>query len=59
MGVSVVQRSKKEVGRESASISHVDLDEIYYIVTGEITTDSIGYLIFRGDPNKVMQEKTE
>ncbi|MGB4249014.1 MAG: cupin domain-containing protein [Pseudohongiellaceae bacterium] len=113
MGVSVVQRSKKDIGTDSASISHVDLDEIYYIVTGEgtmitggtmpgaeattsellgnghrgtitggvlqkmrpgdiaiipkgmphgwheITTDSIGYLIFRADPNKVMQEKTE
>ena len=99
------------VTEHETGIAHVDLDEIYYIVTGEgtmvtggefveveqthsdllgamlrgnivggvlqkvkpgdiaiipkgmphgwheIVTDSIGYIIFRGDPNKVMQEK--
>lgn len=113
MGVSVVQRSKVEAGSASTAISHVDLDEIYYIVTGEgtmltggtfvdaeatssellgnghrgtivggvmqkvkpgdiaiipkgmphgwheIVTDSIGYVIFRADPNQVMNEKYE
>lgn len=111
MGVSVVQRPKTMVTDEETGIAHVDLDEIYYIVSGEgtmvtggkfvdmqeshsdllgamhrgsivggvlqkvkpgdiaiipkgmphgwheIVTDSIGYIIFRGDPNKVMQEK--
>lgn len=113
MGVSVVQRSKTEVTAEETGIAHTDLDEIYYIVTGEgtmvtggefvdpqtthsdllggmlrgeirggvlqkvkpgdiaiipkgmphgwheIVTDSIGYLIFRGDPNQVMELKVE
>jgi len=111
MGVSVVQRPKTLVTEQETGIAHVDLDEIYYIVTGEgtmvtggkfvdmeethsdllgamhrgrivggvlqkvkpgdiaiipkgmphgwheIVTDSIGYIIFRGDPNQVMQEK--
>lgn len=111
MGVSVVQRPKTSVTELETGIAHVDLDEIYYIVSGEgtmvtggkfvdmeqshsdllgamhrgsivggvlqkvkpgdiaiipkgmphgwheIVTDSIGYIIFRGDPNKVMQEK--
>jgi len=110
MGVSVVQRSKKDLTDTETGIAHVDLDEIYYIVSGEgtmitggefidmqtshsnllgemqrgevkgyvlqkvkpgdiaiipkgmphgwheIVTDSIGYIIFRGDPNKVMEE---
>lgn len=111
MGVSVVQRPKTMVTEQESGIAHVDLDEIYYIVSGEgtmvtggkfidmqethsdllgamhrgtivggilqkvkpgdiaiipkgmphgwheIVTDSIGYIIFRGDPNKVMKEK--
>jgi mannose-6-phosphate isomerase-like protein (cupin superfamily) len=111
MGVSVVQRPKTLVTEMETGIAHVDLDEIYYIVTGEgtmvtggqfvdmeethsdllgamhrgrivggvlqkvkpgdiaiipkgmphgwheIVTDNIGYIIFRGDPNKVMKEK--
>lgn len=111
MGVSVVQRPKTLVSEQETGISHVDLDEIYYIVSGEgtmvtggkfvdmqeshsellgamhrgtivggvlqkvkpgdiaiipkgmphgwheIVTDNIGYIIFRGDPNKVMKEK--
>jgi mannose-6-phosphate isomerase-like protein (cupin superfamily) len=110
MGVSVVQRDKKPVTEIETGIAHVDLDEIYYVVSGEgtmvtggefvdmetshsnllgdmlrgqivggvlqkvkpgdiaiipkgmphgwheIVTDSIGYIIFRGDPNKVMDE---
>lgn len=113
MGVSVVQRPKTQVAEQETGIAHVDLDEIYYIVSGEgtmvtggefvdmqeshsdllgamqrgsiiggvlqkvkpgdiaiipkgmphgwheIVTDSIGYIIFRGDPNRVMQEKYE
>lgn len=113
MGVSVVQRPKTLVSEQQTGIAHVDLDEIYYIVSGEgtmvtggkfldmeethsdllgamhrgsivggvlqkvkpgdvaiipkgmphgwheIVTDSIGYIIFRGDPNQVMQEKYE
>jgi len=113
MGVSVVQRSKTEVTEQETGIAHTDLDEIYYIVTGEgtmvtggefidpqsshsnllggmlrgeirggvlqkvkpgdiaiipkgmphgwheIVTDSIGYIIFRGDPNEVMNLKYE
>ena len=113
MGVSVVQRSKKEITEQETGIAHTDLDEIYYIVTGEgtmvtggefidpqsshsdllggmlrgtirggvlqkvkpgdiaiipkgmphgwheIVTDSIGYIIFRGDPNEVMDLKYE
>ncbi len=112
MGVSVVQRDKKEVTDIETGIAHVTLDEIYYIVAGEgtmvtggefvdmqtnfsallgpmergeirggvlqkvepgdiaiipkgmphgwheITTDSISYIIFRGDPDKVMDIKT-
>ncbi len=111
MGVSVVQRSKKEITDIETGIAHVTLDEIYYIVSGEgtmvtggefvdmqtsnsallgpmergeirggvlqkvepgdiaiipkgmphgwheITTDSISYIIFRGDPDKVMNIK--
>ena len=111
MGVSVVQRSKVDVTDQETGIAHTDLDEIYYIVTGEgtmvtggecidpqsshsnllggmlrgtiqggvlqkvkpgdiaiipkgmphgwheIVTDSIGYIIFRGDPNQVMDLK--
>ncbi len=111
IGVSVVQRSKTEVTASETGIAHVDLDETYYIVSGEgtmvtggefidmqtshsdllgdmqrgqirggvlqkvkpgdiaiipkgmphgwheIVTDSIGYIIFRSDPNKVMSEK--
>ncbi|MCB1669661.1 MAG: hypothetical protein R3F41_07355 [Gammaproteobacteria bacterium] len=113
MGVSVVQRSKTPVTPEETGIAHTDLDEIYYIVSGEgtmvtggefvdpqvshsdllgemwrgvvkggvlqkvkpgdiaiipkgmphgwheIVTDSIGYIIFRGDPNQVMDLKYE
>lgn len=113
MGVSVVQRSKKGITEQETGIAHTDLDEIYYIVTGEgtmvtggefidpqsshsdllggmlrgtirggvlqkvkpgdiaiipkgmphgwheIVTDSIGYIIFRGDPNEVMDLKYE
>jgi mannose-6-phosphate isomerase-like protein (cupin superfamily) len=113
MGVSVVQRSKTEITEQETGIAHTDLDEIYYIVTGEgtmvtggefidpqsshsdllggmlrgtiqggvlqkvkpgdiaiipkgmphgwheIVTDSIGYIIFRGDPNEVMALKYE
>ncbi len=113
MGVSVVQRSSKEVTEEETGIAHTDLDEIYYIVSGEgtmvtggefidvqithsnllgemqrgvikngvlqkvkpgdiaiipkgmphgwheIVTDNIGYIIFRGDPNQVMDLKYE
>jgi len=111
MGVSVVQRPKTSVSEQESGIAHTDLDEIYYIVSGEgtmvtggkfvdmaeshsdllgamqrgnivggvlqkvkpgdiaiipkgmphgwheIVTDNIGYIIFRGDPNKVMKEK--
>jgi uncharacterized RmlC-like cupin family protein len=111
LGVSVVQRSKKEVGDIETGIAHTTLDEIYYIVSGEgtmvtggefvnaqtsnsallgpmergevrgavlqkvapgdiaiipkgmphgwheITTDTISYVIFRGDPDKVMDIK--
>ena len=111
MGVSVVQRSKKEVTDIETGIAHVALDEIYYIVSGEgtmvtggefvdmqtsfsnllgamergeirggvlqkvepgdiaiipkgmphgwheITTDSISYIIYRGDPDKTMAIK--
>lgn len=113
MGVSVVQRPKSAVAAQETGIAHVDLDEIYYIVSGEgtmvtggkwvnmelsnsdllgamqrgeivggvlqkvkpgdiaiipkgmphgwheIVTDNIGYIIFRGDPNQVMQKKYE
>jgi len=113
MGVSVVQRSKVEFTGTETGIAHVNLDEIYYIVTGEgtmvtggefiekqtstssllgpmergeirngvlqkvkpgdiaiipkgmphgwheITTASISYIIFRGDPDEVMQIKSE
>ncbi|MEZ5488720.1 MAG: hypothetical protein R3F50_00175 [Gammaproteobacteria bacterium] len=109
MGVSVVQRSNTPVTEQETGIAHTDLDEIYYIVSGEgtmvtggefvdpqvthsdllggmhrgvikggvlqkvkpgdiaiipkgmphgwheIVTDSIGYIIFRGDPNQVME----
>tara|TARA_B100001105_G_C22355442_1_gene427731 strand:- start:676 stop:1227 length:552 start_codon:yes stop_codon:yes gene_type:complete len=111
LGVSVVQRSKKEIGDSETGIAHPTLDEIYYIVSGEgtmvtggefvdmqssnsallgplergevrgyvlqkvepgdiaiipkgmphgwheITTDTISYIIFRGDPDKVMDIK--
>jgi mannose-6-phosphate isomerase-like protein (cupin superfamily) len=111
MGVSVVQRRKKEITDIETGIAHVTLDEIYYIVSGEgtmvtggefvdmqtstsallgamergeirggvlqkvgpgdiaiipkgmphgwheITTDSISYIIYRGDPDKVMEIK--
>jgi len=111
VGVSVVQRVKTEVPDVYTGIAHGDLDETYYIVSGEgtmvtggefvdvqhsvsgllgpmqrgeikggvlqkvkagdiaiipkgmphgwheIVTDNIGYIIFRGDPNKVMEEK--
>ena len=111
MGVSVVQRSKVEDNGVETGIAHVNLDEIYYIVSGEgtmitggefinkqtsnssllgpmergeirggilqkvkpgdiaiipkgmpngwhpIDTDTISYIIFRGDPDKVMQIK--
>jgi mannose-6-phosphate isomerase-like protein (cupin superfamily) len=111
VGVSVVQRPKTGVPDTYTGIAHGDLDETYYIVSGEgtmitggefvdvqhsvsgllgpmqrgeikngvlqkvkpgdiaiipkgmphgwheIVTDSIGYIIFRGDPNKVMEEK--
>jgi mannose-6-phosphate isomerase-like protein (cupin superfamily) len=113
MGVSVVQRSKVEDTGVETGIAHVNLDEIYYIVSGqgtmvtggefvdkqtsnssllgpmergeirggvlqfvkpgdiaiipkgmphgwhEIETDNISYIIFRGDPDKVMKIKTE
>ena len=113
MGVSVVQRSKVEDTGVETGIAHVNLDEIYYIVSGqgtmvtggefidmqtsnssllgpmergeirggvlqfvepgdiaiipkgmphgwhEIDTDTISYIIFRGDPDKVMEIKTE
>ncbi|NKB33038.1 MAG: hypothetical protein GKR91_08075 [Pseudomonadales bacterium] len=113
MGVSVVQRSKVEITETETGIAHVDLDEIYYIVSGEgtmvtggefvdptetnsnllgpmlrgeikdgvlqrvkvgdiaiipkgmphgwheIDTDTISYIIFRGDPNEVMQIKNK
>jgi mannose-6-phosphate isomerase-like protein (cupin superfamily) len=112
LGVSVVQRSKKEVGDIETGIAHPTMDEIYYIVSGEgtmvtggefvdmqssnsallgpmergevlgvvlqkvepgdiaiipkgmphgwheITTDTISYIIFRGDPDKVMDIKS-
>ena len=111
IGVSVVQRSKVEDDGVETGIAHVNLDEIYYIVSGEgtmvtggefidkqtsnssllgpmergeirggvlqkvkpgdiaiipkgmphgwhqIDTDTISYIIFRGDPDKVMQIK--
>ncbi|MDA1372610.1 MAG: hypothetical protein O2971_17875 [Proteobacteria bacterium] len=113
MGVSVVQRSKVEDNGVETGIAHTDLDEIYYVISGqgtmvtggefidkqtsnsallgpmergeirggilqavnpgdiaiipkgmphgwhEITTDTISYIIFRGDPNEVMQIKAE
>lgn len=37
MGVSVVQRPKTLVSEQETGIAHVDLDEIYYIVSGEGT----------------------
>lgn len=37
MGVSVVQRSKVDVQSAETGIAHVNLDEIYYIVSGEGT----------------------
>ena len=112
IGVSVVQRSKVEDDGVETGIAHVNLDEIYYIVSGEgtmvtggefidkqtsnssllgpmergeirggvlqkvkpgdiaiipkgmphgwhqIDTDTISYIIFRGDPDKVMQIKS-
>ncbi len=111
MGVSIVQRSKVDIRAVETGIAHVNLDEIYYVVSGEgtmvtggefvdkqtsvsgllgpmergeirggvlqkvkpgdiaiipkgmphgwheITTDSISYIIFRGDPDKVMNIK--
>ena len=111
LGVSVVQRTSRRAGGELTSIAHVELDEIYYVVSGsgtlvtggmlddkqvsqgrllgpmergkmrggesrlmnpgdiaiipkgvahtwsEITTDRIDYLVFRNDPEKVMQVK--
>ncbi len=111
MGVSVVQRSKVDIRAVETGIAHVNLDEIYYVVSGEgtmvtggefvdkqtsvsgllgpmergeirggvlqkvkpgdiaiipkgmphgwheITTDTISYIIFRGDPDKVMNIK--
>lgn len=113
MGVSVVQRPRTAVAELETGIAHTDLDEIYYIVSGEgtmvtggefvnpqtstsdllgemlrgeitggvlqkvkpgdiaiipkgmphgwheIVTDSIGYIIFRGDPNQVMDLQYE
>ena len=112
IGVSVVQRSKVEDDGVETGIAHVNLDEIYYIVSGEgtmvtggefidkqtsnssllgpmergeirggvlqkvkpgdiaiipkgmphgwhqIDTDTISYIILRGDPDKVMQIKS-
>ena len=111
LGVSVVQRTSRLAGGELTGIAHVELDEIYYVVSGsgtlvtggmlddkqvshsdllgpmergrmrggesrlmnpgdiaiipkgvahtwsEITTDRIDYLVFRNDPEKVMQVK--
>lgn len=111
LGVSVVQRTARLAGGELTGIAHVELDEIYYVVSGsgtlvtggmlddkqvshsdllgpmergrmrggdsrlmnpgdiaiipkgvshawsEITTDRIDYLVFRNDPEKVMQVK--
>lgn len=111
LGVSVVQRTSRRAGGELTGIAHVELDEIYYVVSGsgtlvtggmlddkqvsqgrllgpmergkmrggesrlmnpgdiaiipkgvahtwsEITTDRIDYLVFRNDPEKVMQVK--
>ena len=111
LGVSVVQRTARPAGGELRGIAHVELDEIYYVVSGsgtlvtggmlddkrernggllgpmesgrmrggdsrlmnpgdiaiipkgvshawsEITTDRIDYLVFRNDPEKVMQLK--
>lgn len=111
LGVSVVQRVRVAPGETHRGISHLNLDEIYYVISGEgtmitggqmveiqsrdstllgpmeigtmtggvlqkmkpgdiaiipkgmahgwheIVTDSISYLIFRGDPDKVMSEK--
>ena len=111
LGVSVVQRTARRAGGELRGIAHVELDEIYYVVSGsgtlvtggmlddkretnsdllgpmeigmmrggesrlmnpgdiaiipkgvshawsEITTDTIDYLVFRNDPEKVMQLK--
>ena len=113
LGVSVVQRSKVEVGTNTNGIAHPDLDEIYYIVSGtgtmitggefvnmqssvssllgpmnrgemrnyeyqyvepgdiaiipkgmphgwhKIDTENISYIIFRADPNKVMELKED
>jgi len=112
IGVSVVQRSKVSYQGKETGIGHPNLDEIYYIVSGEgtmvtggewvnmqssvssllgpmergdirggvlqkvkpgdiaiipkgmphgwheIDTDTISYIIFRGDPDKVMDVKT-
>jgi len=112
MGVSVVQRSKVSFQGKETGIAHPNLDEVYYIVSGEgtmvtggefanmqssvssllgpmergdinggvlqkvkpgdiaiipkgmphgwheITSDAISYIIFRGDPDKVMEVKT-
>ena len=113
MGVSVVQRSKVEDNGVETGIAHVNLDEIYYVVSGEgtmvtggefvdptssnssllgpmlrgeirggvlqrvkpgdiaiipkgmphgwheIDTETISYIIFRGDPDKVMAIKED
>jgi len=111
MGVSLVQRTAVEVSESETGIAHGNLDEIYYVISGEgtmvtggefvakeesnsnllgpmergeitggvlqeigpgdiaiipkgmphgwheITTETISYLVFRGDPDKVMAEK--
>ena len=111
LGVAVVQRTRRAPGGTLRGIAHVQLDEIYYVVSGqgtmvsggpmtgitetnssllgpmqsgtmqggtsqrmgpgdiviipkgvphswsEITTDTISYLIFRTDPEKVMDLK--
>lgn len=111
MGVSLVQRGAVAPTEVETGIAHVNLDEIYYVLSGEgtmvtggefvnkqvsnsnllgpmergeikggvlqrvkpgdiaiiskgmphgwheISTDTISYLVFRGDPDKVMAEK--
>ena len=112
LGVAVVQRTAREAGGELRGIVHVELDEIYYVLSGEgtmvtggeiegvqirdssllgpigsgvmtargdsrdlksgdivivpkgvphawseITTETITYLVFRTDPQKVMNLK--
>ena len=113
IGVSVVQRTKVEVGDTIRGGAHTHVDEVYYIVSGtgtmvtggefvnkeshvggllgpnnrgkirggvlqyvepgdiaiipkgmphswhKIDTDTISYIIFRSDPNKVMDLKNE